>query len=530
MISFGSKLIFWCFFAAILAVLLVFSDSSQVENLRELEPLATFAIGLMAVLVGGIVFRATRPRNPSAYRFNVHFKKKPKEDILLFHIGQVYFSVARNEDDPVIDMPYWLQRLLTPACFLMVGLLAFSHREIGLLEKFPAQMSLGKTPTCEDPNESMQKAEERPECQLVLRAFRLGYATELGDCGNVETGPPKLCFLRQKDEPYLHYASRLLAGAYHTTVSQFDQQNLDATKAKWQQDMDRLESITHSKVAEATGQARSRHFILSNLAPPENPTWMKIKDVFRPSRCIDEFSILPNRIPDPTDQASLSQSFLMASGHLLFDPKYRQTVSACKEYQFLWNVSLGTCTDMIKEPLPHLVRLGILQPIEDLLARHRHKALSDPLARLPKTEQVVSISCLEYGHTTVSALRRTITVNGNKVALKVLRYPSLEFKTGDSVEVLKMVSRLATGKFHYGKLMSRASLSTENPIEVTEDLMADPYFRMTRLAFLEDLDVFLGPSWILDRRDLLEVYPYYMHLNHFVNSFRLNYAQSRGRL
>lgn len=130
----------------------------------------------------------------------------------------------------------------------------------------------------------------------------------------------------------------------------------------------------------------------------------------------------------------------------------------------------------------------------------------------------------------MSALRRTITVNGNKVALKVLRYPSLEFKTGDSVEVLKMVSRLATGKFHYGKLMSRASLSTENPIEVTEDLMADPYFRMTRLAFLEDLDVFLGPSWILDRRDLLEVYPYYMHLNHFVNSFRLNYAQSRGRL
>ena len=531
MISFGSKSITLLSIFLVLLVTLFISETSQVENLRELEPLAAFAVGVMAILVGGIFFRAIRPRSPSAYRFSIHLKRRPKEEVVLFYLHKLAFSVARNDHDKIVETPHSIQRTLVFCCFLMMGLLVFNQREISLLEKFPAQLTLGKTQYCEDQDDNMQKAEDRPECQLVLRAFRLGYATELGDCGNVETGPPKLCTRRQKDEPYLHYAGRLLANSYQITFGQFsDDQALEKYSKRWEQDLDRLESMTKTKVAEVTGQPRSSHFVISNLPAPENPTWAWLRDTFQPSRCINDYSLLANKIPDPQNGPGLSQTFLLAAGHLLFDPKYRQTITNCKEYQFLWDTPVDNCHQLSKNPQPTLQALGIYRSIHTLLQRYKHKALSHPQATLPRSDQVVSISCFNYKATNKSFIRKNIEVDGYQISLKIFSYPTLEYKTGDSIEVFKIVSSLASKRFHYGKLLSKASLSTDSAIEVTEELLNDEDFRMTRLAFLEDLDVFLAPSWIMNRDDLLQVYPYYLHLSHFVDSFRLNYSQSRGRL
>ena len=43
-------------------------------------------------------------------------------------------------------------------------------------------------------------------------------------------------------------------------------------------------------------------------------------------------------------------------------------------------------------------------------------------------------------------------------------------------------------------------------------------------------DIFLGNNWILEREDLLGVYPYHVHLQNYVDSFRAEYHESRGRL
>ena len=47
---------------------------------------------------------------------------------------------------------------------------------------------------------------------------------------------------------------------------------------------------------------------------------------------------------------------------------------------------------------------------------------------------------------------------------------------------------------------------------------------------LENVDIFLGNNWVLEREDLLGVYPYHIHLKNYVESFRAEYQESRGRL
>ena len=49
-------------------------------------------------------------------------------------------------------------------------------------------------------------------------------------------------------------------------------------------------------------------------------------------------------------------------------------------------------------------------------------------------------------------------------------------------------------------------------------------------ANLKNADLFLGNDWLQSREDLLEVYPYYHHLYHFVQLFRQKYRLQRTHL
>jgi hypothetical protein len=44
------------------------------------------------------------------------------------------------------------------------------------------------------------------------------------------------------------------------------------------------------------------------------------------------------------------------------------------------------------------------------------------------------------------------------------------------------------------------------------------------------VDIFLEPDWLSRRTDLLEVYPYHLHLKNYVRLFRKQYLLARGRL
>jgi hypothetical protein len=92
------------------------------------------------------------------------------------------------------------------------------------------------------------------------------------------------------------------------------------------------------------------------------------------------------------------------------------------------------------------------------------------------------------------------------------------------------VASMLIGGFHYGTLMSEAGTGQATEEPTLEPAFAGRDFLFSRLYGLANVDIYLGPGWIASRPDLLEVYPYELHLRNFVKVFRRQYARERGRL
>jgi hypothetical protein len=84
--------------------------------------------------------------------------------------------------------------------------------------------------------------------------------------------------------------------------------------------------------------------------------------------------------------------------------------------------------------------------------------------------------------------------------------------------------------FGYGRLTSNQAVGAAPEEAALADTFRQPAFWLTRLDLLRDADLFLGNDWLARRPDLLEVYPYHLHLQNFIEIFRRQYRQREGRL
>jgi hypothetical protein len=94
-------------------------------------------------------------------------------------------------------------------------------------------------------------------------------------------------------------------------------------------------------------------------------------------------------------------------------------------------------------------------------------------------------------------------------------------------------AKVLDSRFHYSKLTSRSDINAElksSDLPDNNRLLQEPTYLLSRLEVLNNVDIFLGNNWVLEREDLLKVYPYHVHLQNYVNSFRAIYDQNRGRL
>jgi hypothetical protein len=91
------------------------------------------------------------------------------------------------------------------------------------------------------------------------------------------------------------------------------------------------------------------------------------------------------------------------------------------------------------------------------------------------------------------------------------------------------IANLLVHGFHYGALLSDSGLDPSAADGLQAAFSGHDYL-LTRLHGLDGLDIYLDPSWIAARPDLLEVYPYERHLKNYVQIFRRQYARTRGRL
>jgi hypothetical protein len=94
-------------------------------------------------------------------------------------------------------------------------------------------------------------------------------------------------------------------------------------------------------------------------------------------------------------------------------------------------------------------------------------------------------------------------------------------------------SKVLESRFHYSQLTSRSDVKIDGVSSEAADnekYLQEPTYLFTRLDILKNVDIFLGNNWVLEREDLLEVYPYHVHLQNYVNKFREKYQERHGRL
>ena len=126
-----------------------------------------------------------------------------------------------------------------------------------------------------------------------------------------------------------------------------------------------------------------------------------------------------------------------------------------------------------------------------------------------------------------------VKLNDTDFLVRTRYFPVIEGKGESQISMYREFSKVLENRFYYSQLTSRSGINIEaerGAMSGDTRLLEDPSYLFSRLEMLKNVDIFLGNNWVLERDDLLGVYPYHVHLQNYVKSFRAEYHESRGRL
>jgi hypothetical protein len=160
----------------------------------------------------------------------------------------------------------------------------------------------------------------------------------------------------------------------------------------------------------------------------------------------------------------------------------------------------------------------------DADAEHKGVTVTPP----PPLQRVVSFQCLNVSPDGTGAVAtHELTLDGQTFVARELRVRRI---TGDVRGELDLFGLVAALFAPAPAPDPTAQINTGGDPEQTAALLSRPGYLLTKLEFLRDADLFAGHQWLDRRADLLEVYPYHLHLARFIAAFRLRYTGDRGRL
>jgi hypothetical protein len=214
-------------------------------------------------------------------------------------------------------------------------------------------------------------------------------------------------------------------------------------------------------------------------------------------------------------------------GQLVFEARYEPSAAACREVHVHFGAAPDTCEKLAADPARVLAETGALASVRAVLERYRLQdeltALGGHAPALPPSAYL-SFQCYVEGD---GAQERALPFSLDGIALvagEVRVAPPKGF-----AQRYDAIARALVRGFHYGALLSEAGL--EPPAQGSLDAaFAGKDYLLSRLYSLGDVDLYLDPTWISTRPDLLEVYPYQRHLKNYVTIFRRQFAQQKGRL
>lgn len=510
---------------------------------EQLSPWVPFLAGGFAVLAGTLVFGFWRLGERSAYYFRVGERLPFGGETSLGGIGRRgrALLVGHAPQVEVIDLPPFVQRSIYIATFSCIALVALTNRAVALLREVPDKLDRRSAEYCAEPAAATpeERKQDQAGCKLVLRAYKLGYTKDLGTCAPKEhaegTQLADVCRRRQLDEPYLHYAWRLFD---KHTGELFEEDAGPGTLERLGTQLDHVGAMFHAMFDSIASPPRSSHHLFTNLPDPRPSLRERIRATLDHSTCGARLGQLPHFPRMEAGAAGPSKLLEHVLAQLLFNPSYKPVVAECKELVVHWGAPPDACAKLAANPSDFLEQYDAADPVRDVLAsRQRKLELSRIGVRaqpgeIAAAQRIVSFQCLVVGDPTETAspIERSVTLDGEQFRVREARTTGLASDEGSQIRLYKQLAELLAEGFGYGRLTSNQAIGARPEEATMAASFHEPALFLTKLDLLRDADLFLGNDWLAKRPDLLDVYPYHLHLQNFVEIFRRQYRQHRGRL
>ena len=508
----------------------------------QLDPWATFLVGGLAMLCGTLVFGFWRLAQRSEYYFRIGERLPWTAETQVIGWRGRALLVGHAAQVEVLDFPPAVQRVLYVAMFIGVGIATVNNRAVALLREAPAALGRSGTEYCPEAAPAVAEPTQPQGCKLVIRAYQLGYATSLGSCA--PTAPTAgarrhapVCKKRQRDEPYLHYVWRLLdrlGGDDPPAAHRVPEGVPEGGISRFQYQLDHVAVLMESTGDSVAMRSRSSHHLFTNLSDPRASAGDRMRGALERG-CGGRLAQLAHFPRFPDTEAGKSALLEHVIDQLMFNPAYKPVVAQCGEVIIHWGAPPDTCARLVARPRDVLAEQGALAAVDELLVWRRRKA---ELARLHLRElgepapadRVVSFQCVMFGGVDQPPVEHAVALDGDSLRVREVRMAPLGGDGASQIRLYKRLAELFAEGFGYGRLTSAESFGAKAADATMVAAFRDPSLLLTKLDLLRDADLFLGNEWLTDRPDLLEVYPYHVHLKNFVEIFRRQYQLHRGRL
>jgi len=345
-----------------------------------------------------------------------------------------------------------------------------------------------------------------------------------------------VCTRRQRDEPFLHYSWRLLAGFFQNLHRNAGVGYFKQSLADFRRRSSRLASLRSAEQEILTSAPHASHHIWTTLPSPGD-------HAFEETSCTSRYLHLPHRPTPPPGPARASKVFEHVVAQLLFEATYDDAAGRCREYHVHWGAPADACDRLVAHPEAFLQAEGALADVRETLGRYR---VSNDLVALggavpPDPASFVSFGCYAEATGEVQRTSAPLTLDGHSFTAARVRVPPSPPDAALFIDKYDAVARLLVNGFHYGTFLSEAGLETAAGAGTgagdagvmgteLESAFATSDFLLTRSYELESLDIYLDPGWLATRPDLLDVYPYARHLKNYVEVFRRQYRREWRRL
>ena len=504
----------------------------------QLSPWVPFLVGGFAVLLGTMVFRFWRLAERSEYYFRFGELLPWGGETALGSPGGRSLLVGHSPQVEVLDFAPLVQRGIYIATFLCVGMITVNNRAVTLLRDVPQRFDRASADFCAEPAVPRLDETRDQGCKLVLRAYKLGYTKSLGSCAPKEADKKQLaevCRKRQLDEPYPHYAWRL----FETRARALTEGEAGpGTVARFQTQLDHLGAMFHATVDSISMRPRSSHHLFTNLPDPRQTFGDRVGAILDHGGCgsrLAHLPFFPHMEDGPSGPSKLVEHVL---AQLLFNPSYKPVVAQCQEIIVHWGAPDNACALLAENPRELLGHQDALESVVEVLAWRRRKVelaqlgMKQQAQEIARAQQIVSFQCLmiDKAVETPSALEHHTSLEGEPFSVREARMKPLTADGDSQIRLYKHLAELLAEGFGYGRLTSNQSVAARPEEAAMATTFHEPTLLLTKLDLLRDADLFLGNEWLIKRPDLLEVYPYHLHLQNFVEVFRRQYKLHRGRL